>query len=65
MNTAPKKARCPQCGQPALLGPDNPWRPFCCRKCKLIDFGDWLDEFGLDPEPETARERSEPHDNLS
>ncbi|MBI2384228.1 MAG: DNA gyrase inhibitor YacG [Gammaproteobacteria bacterium] len=37
-----KKAPCPRCGQPARLDESNPWRPFCCRRCKLIDLGDWV-----------------------
>lgn len=35
---------CPYCGEPADIGPSNPYRPFCSRRCKLIDLGDWLDE---------------------
>ena len=23
---------------------DNPWRPFCSERCKLIDLGAWLEE---------------------
>ncbi len=65
MSSKPKHARCPQCDKPALLGPDNPWRPFCSRQCKLIDFGDWLDEFGLDPEQEPRPDRESSHENLS
>lgn len=33
--------RCPHC-----LGPskweDNPYRPFCCERCRMIDLGHWL-----------------------
>jgi uncharacterized protein len=35
-------ARCPRCRQPTSLAPDNPWRPFCTERCRMIDFGDWL-----------------------
>lgn len=35
---------CPNCGGPADATPENKWRPFCCRRCKLIDLGDWLEE---------------------
>ena len=38
-----KRVPCPRCGQPALFGPDNKWRPFCSERCKLIDLGRWLD----------------------
>ncbi len=23
---------------------DIPWRPFCSRRCKLVDLGKWLNE---------------------
>ena len=23
---------------------ENPWRPFCSERCKLIDFDKWVDE---------------------
>jgi endogenous inhibitor of DNA gyrase (YacG/DUF329 family) len=25
-------------------GEQSPWRPFCCERCKLIDFGEWANE---------------------
>ncbi|MBY8965990.1 DNA gyrase inhibitor YacG [Algiphilus sp. NNCM1] len=37
-------APCPHCGGAAERSTDNPWRPFCSRRCKLIDLGDWLAE---------------------
>ena len=37
----PRTARCARCGDPALLGPANPWRPFCSERCKMIDLGHW------------------------
>ena len=36
--------RCPQCRKPVQWRPDNPWRPFCSERCKLIDLGDWAAE---------------------
>ena len=35
--------RCPICKKPASRGADNPFRPFCSERCKLIDFGNWAD----------------------
>ncbi|RZO85093.1 MAG: DNA gyrase inhibitor YacG [Oceanococcus sp.] len=35
---------CPQCGEPASLTNDNPWRPFCSERCKMIDLGEWFEE---------------------
>ena len=35
---------CPQCRKPVHWRADNPWRPFCSHRCKLIDLGDWAAE---------------------
>jgi endogenous inhibitor of DNA gyrase (YacG/DUF329 family) len=34
---------CPHC-QRQCEWRDNPWRPFCSERCKLIDLGAWLEE---------------------
>lgn len=36
--------RCPVCRKPVDISKDNPWRPFCCKRCRIIDFGEWMDE---------------------
>ncbi|MBT9613367.1 MAG: DNA gyrase inhibitor YacG, partial [Burkholderiales bacterium] len=35
---------CPHCGQPSPYDPSNPFRPFCCERCRLIDLGEWASE---------------------
>jgi len=35
---------CPLCKTEVLMTKDSPYRPFCSRRCKLIDFGDWASE---------------------
>ena len=35
--------KCPQCSKP-VLWQDNPDRPFCSERCRLIDLGRWADE---------------------
>ncbi len=35
---------CPNCQQPVQWSNDNPYRPFCSERCKLIDFGAWANE---------------------
>jgi uncharacterized protein len=35
--------RCPSCGK-EIEWKDNPTRPFCSERCKLIDFGHWANE---------------------
>lgn len=36
--------KCPTCGKSSQWSPDNPFRPFCCERCRLIDLGKWADE---------------------
>ncbi|MBC7216339.1 MAG: DNA gyrase inhibitor YacG [Burkholderiaceae bacterium] len=35
---------CPACGGDSIYGPNNPYRPFCCERCKQIDLGAWASE---------------------
>ena len=44
MAKPPRSVRCPQCGGESLWSPDNPYRPFCSERCKLIDLGAWASE---------------------
>ncbi|MES2802979.1 MAG: DNA gyrase inhibitor YacG [Bdellovibrionota bacterium] len=39
-----RKVKCPQCGLLALYSSENPARPFCSERCKLIDLGEWASE---------------------
>lgn len=42
--------RCPTCR--ATVRPQNEFRPFCSRRCKLVDLGKWLDgSYTLPGEP--------------
>lgn len=36
--------KCPTCGTAVAWKPENTFRPFCSRRCKLIDLGEWADE---------------------
>lgn len=58
--------RCPICEKPFDPG-QSPARPFCSRRCKLIDLGRWLDEgYGMPYESEEEEQgppRPEPEDN--
>lgn len=40
----PREVKCPQCGRLTLYTPENPFRPFCSERCRLIDLGAWADE---------------------
>ena len=37
------KIKCPTCKQKTEWQ-DNPYRPFCSERCKLIDLGAWASE---------------------
>ncbi|MFT4171748.1 MAG: DNA gyrase inhibitor YacG [Rhodocyclaceae bacterium] len=50
---------CPQCGAAAVWNAQNPYRPFCSERCKLIDLGAWASESyrvaGTETPPEEER----------
>ena len=51
--------KCPNCGKPAEWQ-DNPHRPFCSERCKLIDFGRWAnEEYRVPAEPTSSIENEE------
>lgn len=37
----PRKVHCPQCNAAILWSTDNLYRPFCSKRCKIIDLGQW------------------------
>jgi endogenous inhibitor of DNA gyrase (YacG/DUF329 family) len=39
----PREVNCPRCGR-RHEWEGNPFRPFCSERCKVIDFGGWLEE---------------------
>lgn len=38
------KVKCPTCRKSIEYSTQNPFRPFCCERCRLIDLGAWADE---------------------
>lgn len=47
---------CPTCGKPVAWSPDSPFRPFCSKRCQLIDLGEWVSEEKAIPgEPEPTQ----------
>lgn len=43
-NVKPIQIKCPQCGRLTVYSIENPSRPFCSDRCKLIDLGQWADQ---------------------
>ena len=39
-----RKVKCPNCNKLIEWDKDNPYRPFCSKRCRLIDLGDWAGE---------------------
>lgn len=35
---------CPQCKKPVIWADSSEFRPFCCKRCQLIDLGEWAEE---------------------
>ncbi|WP_168014458.1 DNA gyrase inhibitor YacG [Halomonas salinarum] len=40
----PLEVACPQCRKKVAWIEDNLHRPFCSKRCKLLDLGAWADE---------------------
>lgn len=36
--------KCPTCQTEVIWNESSPYRPFCCKRCQLIDLGEWADE---------------------
>ena len=43
-NIKVKQVACPTCKKLAAYDTNNPFRPFCSQRCKMIDLGDWANE---------------------
>jgi endogenous inhibitor of DNA gyrase (YacG/DUF329 family) len=39
-----RRVRCPACTAETGYDAGNPWRPFCSRRCRELDFGAWASE---------------------
>lgn len=44
MTKTKKIVSCPTCAKKHPWTTENPFRPFCSERCKLIDLGQWADE---------------------
>lgn len=38
------KVNCPTCQEIVIWGEQSPFRPFCSKRCQLIDLGEWAAE---------------------
>ncbi|MBU2882505.1 DNA gyrase inhibitor YacG [Psychrosphaera sp. B3R10] len=51
--------KCPTCVKDVVWGPESEFRPFCCKRCQLIDLGEWANEEKSIPESPLASAMSE------
>lgn len=59
----PRTFPCPRCGEPSVWE-DNPFRPFCSERCKLIDLGAWAsEEYKLQTQDAPSSENGSSHDH--
>ena len=55
------KLVCPICKNKTTWE-ENPWRPFCSERCKLIDLGKWVsEEYRIEGKQETDNEQGAEH----
>ena len=40
----PTIVKCPTCQNEVVWNTESEFRPFCSKKCQMIDFGEWADE---------------------
>ena len=51
-----KTIHCPTCNKELVWDKNNPYRPFCSERCKLIDLGEWASESHRIPGEEVPAE---------
>jgi uncharacterized protein len=49
---------CPSCRKPTDWK-HNPFRPFCSERCKLVDFGRWVNEEYRVPDQPAPKDETE------
>jgi endogenous inhibitor of DNA gyrase (YacG/DUF329 family) len=64
MTNAPRTVSCPRCGAKVEWTTASRFRPFCSKRCKLIDLGEWAAERYRVPgaEPPAGDRTQEPED---
>ncbi|MEH2921683.1 DNA gyrase inhibitor YacG [Samsonia erythrinae] len=56
MKTEVTTVKCPTCKQAVVWDASSPYRPFCSKRCQLIDLGEWADEEKRIPSDECVSE---------
>ncbi len=59
-----EEATCPQCGKTVPWIEEEKYRPFCSKRCQMIDFGDWANERNSIPAEEPPDDWEDLKDKL-
>lgn len=59
MNEKIVKVNCPICRKNVFWNELSTWRPFCSKRCQLIDLGEWAAEEKRIPGGETLAENDD------
>ncbi|MGV3591927.1 MAG: DNA gyrase inhibitor YacG [Gammaproteobacteria bacterium] len=59
-----RTVNCPTCQKIVPWTEEQVYRPFCSRKCQLIDFGDWANERHAIPAEEPPDDLQDIDDDL-
>lgn len=60
MSSKPQtKVNCPTCETSVTWAPESEFRPFCSKRCQLIDLGEWASESNRIAESPSASSMSE------
>jgi endogenous inhibitor of DNA gyrase (YacG/DUF329 family) len=59
-NCSAKKVHCPRCRKETAYSAENPFRPFCSERCRLIDLGQWAEESYRIPTEDSASVQDAP-----
>jgi len=60
-----KIVKCPTCKTSVEWTKDSQFRPFCSKRCRLIDLGEWASESHVIPESKLEHEVDLPDELLS
>ena len=58
------KVNCPTCKKEVLWSTDSEFRPFCTKRCQLIDLGQWANEENAIPSG-ANKDAENPEPNLN
>jgi uncharacterized protein len=61
----PREVPCPLCKKPSLFSPENEYRPFCSKRCRLTDLGAWANEEYAIPTAQSPNGQSLPGEDSS